>query len=183
MRVLMGLCVVLLATGLALATPGNGNGNGNGNGRGNGAGGSPGRNTGPRGRCDPTGADAPFIAAAQADIAANCDCAGAADHGDFVTCAVAATKQDVPKRSCWGKVISCAAESTCGIPGAVLCCTADAGGSLECEVIEGGCVACVAPDGGSACCTDPSLGGPTSCCGSSGVAKGQACGEATCVLQ
>jgi len=181
MRTLIGILALLVTFGLSLATPGNGNGNGNGNVR-NGGGTPPGGGGPParRGRCDPTGVDAADIANTQAAIAANCDCAGAADHGDFVVCAVRQAQALLPTRSCRGKVISCAANSTCGIPGAVLCCTTDATGELDCDVIDGGCAACLPPDGGSACCSDPAAGGPTSCCGDSGVVKGAACTESTC---
>ena len=42
-------------------------------------------------KCDPPGADAADVAAARAAVEANCDCAGARNHGAFVSCATQLT--------------------------------------------------------------------------------------------
>ena len=41
----------------------------------------------PSDACDPTGADATAVTRARADIAASCNCTGAATHGDYTRCA------------------------------------------------------------------------------------------------
>jgi hypothetical protein len=68
-------------------------------------------------KCDPTGADAADVAAARAAVAANCDCAGAANHGTFVSCAAGQAKATLMNQSCKGFVVSGAAHSTCGPTG------------------------------------------------------------------
>jgi len=115
--------------------------------------------------CDPAGADAADIAAARAAIAANCDCAGAPTHGAYVSCAAGQAQTTLVNKSCQGKVVRCAARSTCGKPGFVVCCRADAAGMLKCST-KSGCDHCMPPDGGSACCSTE-----TSCCGATGVDK------------
>src|SRR5437899_98633 len=73
--------------------------------------------------CDPsTDPDKSDIANARAAVAANCDCAGAATHGAYVSCAAQQADATLQNPSCRGKVVRCAAKSTCGRPGAVTCC-------------------------------------------------------------
>src|SRR5262249_18805544 len=122
--------------------------------------------------CDPTGADVGDIAAAQADIAANCNCVGATTHGEYVSCASDHARTTLVNQSCRGKVVSCAARSTCGKPGFVVCCRKKSDGTLKCST-KLDCTHCVAPDGGDACCSTE-----TSCCGASGVSKTGACDAA-----
>lgn len=100
-------------------------------------------------KCDPTGADAADVAAAQAAIAANCDCAGS-PHGAFVSCAAEQAKANLKNRSCQGAVVRCAARSTCGKPGFVACCRTSARGKTKCST-KSGADKCKAPKGGSAC--------------------------------
>jgi len=133
--------------------------------------------------CDPSGADAGGIADAQAAIAANCNCAGATNHGAYVSCAAGqAQGTSTLNPSCRGKVVSCAARSTCGKPGFVLCCKTSAAGTTKCST-KSSCGVCQPPGGGSACCSDPAAGGQTSCCGATGVDKAGACSDASCVPQ
>jgi hypothetical protein len=67
----------------------------------------------------------PARCATQAAINAECSCAGAGNHGQFVSCVVHVVKRlsdsgAVPDE-CRGKVARCAARSTCGKPGFVTC--------------------------------------------------------------
>ena len=98
---------------------------------------------------DPTGA---LRAAARADVKANCNCATATTHGEYVKCSKARLKNN-----------KCAAKSTCGKPGFVICCKKNAKGKATCAPKKD-CGHCVAPSGGSMCCSANS-----SCC----------CGDAT----
>ena len=129
--------------------------------------------------CDPTGADAADVAAARAAIDANCDCAGST-HGAYVSCAAGQAQATLANQSCRGKVVSCAARSTCGKLGFVLCCRTNAMGNLKCSP-KSSCGVCMPPGGGSACCSDPASGGQTSCCGPTGVDKTGACSDPSCV--
>jgi hypothetical protein len=108
-------------------------------------------------KCDPTGADAADVAAARAAVAANCDCAGAANHGAFVSCAAEQAK-GLANKSCRGVVVSCAAKSTCGKPGFVTCCRTKSTGATKCST-KSSASKCVPPSGGSAC-----VGNFSSCC-------------------
>lgn len=73
--------------------------------------------------CDPTTeSDQADLAAARAAVEANCDCAGATSHGNYVQCAAAQIDVTLVKRSCRGRAKRCAARSTCGRPGFVTCC-------------------------------------------------------------
>lgn len=108
-------------------------------------------------KCDPAGADAADVAAARAAVAANCDCAGAANHGAFVSCAAEQAK-GLANKSCRGAVVSCAAKSTCGKPGFVTCCRTKASGVTKCST-KSKADRCKPPKGGSAC-----VGTLASCC-------------------
>jgi hypothetical protein len=108
-------------------------------------------------KCDPTGADAADVAAARKAVADNCDCAGAANHGAFVSCAAEQAK-GLANNSCRGVVVSCAAKSTCGKPGFVTCCRTKASGVTKCST-KSKADRCKPPKGGSAC-----VGTFASCC-------------------
>jgi len=73
-------------------------------------------------KCHPKGGDAADVAAARAAVASKCDCAGAATHDDYVSCAQTTAQAVLRKRSCLGAVVRCAVHSTCGMPGSVVCC-------------------------------------------------------------
>src|SRR5947207_12615042 len=74
--------------------------------------------------CDPsTDPDKSDIANARAAVAANCDCAGATSHGDYVSCAVQQANTVLINKDCARAVKKCASHSICGKPaGAVTCC-------------------------------------------------------------
>ena len=78
------------------------------------------------------------VAAARAQVAAQCDCAGASNHGDYVSCAanVAKTRAAAGQlpQGCKDSVITCAANSVCGRPGAVTCCRVDGLGHVSCSI-------------------------------------------------
>src|SRR5438067_396659 len=100
--------------------------------------------------CDPsTDPDKSDIANARAAVAANCDCAGAASHGEYVTCAVEQADATLQNPSCRGAVMRCAARSTCGRPGAFTCCRTRASGQTRCS-IKPDPGHCTAPRGGTA---------------------------------
>ena len=109
-------------------------------------------------KCDPTTEpDATDVANARAAVAANCDCAGAANHGDYVSCAAEQANANLQNNSCRGLVKKCAAKSTCGKPGFVTCCvTKNDKTKCKTKSSEEGCVA---PPNGTAC-----VGHYTSCC-------------------
>ena len=148
---------------------------------------------------DPADADAGASVRAQAD--ARCDCATAPNHDRYVECVVGATKDSVRRgllpRRCRSTVVRCAARSTCGRPGATVCCRADAAGMHRCRIRTAG-EGCVAPPGGSACvAAQPSCGGacaggcpispttstlPPSACTSDGACDdGNGCSDDRCV--
>jgi len=110
------------------------------------------------------------VANTRMQVAAQCDCAGAANHGTYVKCAAAVAKAAaavglLPK-ACKGAVKRCAAMSTCGKPGFVTCCRTKADGGRACR-IKRRAAACKVPKGGTAC-----VGDVPSCC--------DACGATTC---
>src|SRR5262245_55135570 len=119
-------------------------------------------------KCDPTGADAADVAAARAAVA-TCDCAGAANHGKFVSCAAQKASATLANKSCQGVVVKCAARSTCGKPGFVTCCRTKASGVTSCSTKSSG-DKCKAPKGGTACV---SIGNASCCdaCTASGCAS------------
>jgi hypothetical protein len=75
--------------------------------------------------CDAGGADAADVAGGRAAVAASCDCATAASHAAYVRCALDAAKGTVVNPACRRVVARCAHASTCGRPGAVVCCLTD----------------------------------------------------------
>jgi hypothetical protein len=117
--------------------------------------------------CDPPSEpDRSDIANARAAVAANCDCAGATRHGEYVRCAVQQIDAVLVNRSCRGRAKACAAKSACGRPGFVTCCRTrndrtkcqTARSAAACEA-KGGtastcsscCDACPAPGSGPSC--------------------------------
>jgi hypothetical protein len=120
-------------------------------------------------RCD----DDVAVAAARADAAAQCDCATAENHGQYVKCVgeVAKTRASNGQlpTECKGEVTRCAAKSTCGKPEAVTCCRVDRRGKVRCSVKKSA-DKCQPPNGGAAC-----VGASTSCCD----ACANACGGTT----
>ena len=102
-------------------------------------------------KCDPTAEpDKSDIAAARAAVAANCDCAGATNHGQYVKCAGVQAEATLSNKSCKGQVKKCAAKSTCGKPGFVTCCKKNAKGKVTCAT-KPDASKCKAPKGGEAC--------------------------------
>src|SRR2546428_178217 len=77
-------------------------------------------------RCGDEPTDAQQVADARTQVASDCDCAGAPNHGTFVSCAAGVAKQRADngqlRNECKGAVKKCAAHSTCGKPGFVTCC-------------------------------------------------------------
>ena len=109
--------------------------------------------------CDPSSdPDESDIANARAAVAANCDCAGATNHGAYVSCAVQQADAALTNKGCARFVKRCASRSTCGRPGFVTCCRTNSQGVTRCA-IKSSASACVAPRGGSRC-----VGERVSCC-------------------
>jgi hypothetical protein len=121
----------------------------------------------------PVGCVDPAAAATvQAEVDAQCNCAGVTSHARYVRCAAGlvagAAKQRALPRACKGKLVSCAASSTCGRPGFVTCCRTTARGKHTCA-IKRSAAACKAPKGGRACVGDhPSCCDACATCASSG---------------
>ena len=109
-------------------------------------------------KCDASGADAADIAAARAAVALNCDCAGAANHGQYVKCAGEQARTTLVNKSCRGAVVKCAAKSTCGKPNFVTCCRTNSKGVTKCSTKSSG-NSCKPQKGGTAC-----VGTFSSCC-------------------
>jgi hypothetical protein len=103
-----------------------------------------------RAACDADGSDAADVAAARAAIAAACNCATAASHGAYVSCAAVKARTVLANPACLGAVVRCAARSTCGRPGAAVCCRTRSSGQTRARLVRRP-AACRAPAGGSAC--------------------------------
>ncbi len=103
-------------------------------------------------------------------IQAQCECASAATHRDFIICAERVAKQrkqaNLLPPECINEANRCAKRSTCGRPGWVTCCRTNQRGRTHCYVKDDASK-CKAPPNGSA-----KIGTCPSCC--------QACGEGTC---
>lgn len=122
--------------------------------------------------------------AARADIQAACPCDAAPQHGAYVRCVVRAVKAMAARGAlagrCRGKLVRCAARSTCGKPGTVAClaahdtcdvltqtcgddperhCSTDLGCAAGCRIAPS-LAACQAAGGtpgtGSTCCASAS---------------------------
>ncbi len=110
-------------------------------------------------KCDPsTDPDKTDVANARAAVDANCNCAAAASHGAYVSCAAQQADAVLANRSCRGRVKRCAAKSTCGKSGFTTCCRTSSKGKTSC-FIKASTIGCAAPKGGSAC-----TGNLPSCC-------------------
>jgi hypothetical protein len=118
-------------------------------------------------KCGDAAGDAAAVQAARVDIAANCNCEDAANHGAYVKCAGQRANflasddggNALPK-NCKGAVKKCAAKSTCGKPGAVTCCITK-GTKTKCKIAKDSakCTAKGGTPGGlghthSSCCSD-----------------------------
>lgn len=92
--------------------------------------------------CGDNPGDLAAVQAARADVASNCPCASAANHGAHVKCAAGRANflasddggNALPK-NCKGVIKRCAAKSTCGKPGAVRCCTTK-NGVTKCKITK-----------------------------------------------
>ena len=121
-----------------------------------------------RARCGDDPGDAQAVADARAQVDADCDCAGAPSHRDYVRCAlgVARTRADAGqlRSQCRSAVKRCAAKSTCGKPGAVTCCI-ERNGSFRC-LIRHDATSCAGRGGttgtAGSCCDTCGGGVPTS---------------------
>src|SRR5262245_28958686 len=95
------------------------------------------------------------VAAARALAEAECGCATAKNHGQYVRCVAGvandlAESGDLPN-NCKGEVVRCAAHSTCGKPhNSVTCCRVDSRGKVKCS-IKSSAAKCKPPRGGQAC--------------------------------
>src|SRR5213080_3885098 len=85
-------------------------------------------------RCD----DPAAVCAARAVADAQCNCATATTHGQYVKCVSQAAQGEVNAarlpRGCKANVVRCASRSTCGKPGFVTCCRTDSLGRVHCSV-------------------------------------------------
>jgi hypothetical protein len=81
--------------------------------------------------------DTTAVAAARAQVATDCPCDTASNHGQHVKCAGQVAKDrannSLLPKNCKGAVKSCAAKSTCGKAGAVRCCITK-GSKTKCKV-------------------------------------------------
>lgn len=144
--------------------------------------------------CDPEGADQVAIAAVRAQITAQCDCAGAARHGDYVRCGRDVVRAQIEAEQmnprCRSHVMRCVRRSTCGREGAVTCCRTKASGTTRCS-IRRDVAHCRAPRGGTACasllescCDACTTAGCVSSCGNGIVESGEECdGDPGCSAQ
>ena len=111
--------------------------------------------------------DADQVAAVRALADEQCDCDSATNHGKYVNCVAKVAEEAVAegelREECQDTVVSCAAQSTCGVEGAVTCCRTDATGNTTCS-IKRTAAACKAPSGGSAF-----VGSTPSCCDACGA--------------
>ena len=111
--------------------------------------------------CGSVPGDAAAVVAARAEVETTCDCGGS--HGSYVACAagVARTRADsnALRPECRGTVRRCAAKSTCGKPGAVVCC----------RVRKGVPRCAIARDAGRCGARGGTVDGSTSCCDACGA--------------
>src|SRR5207253_954604 len=111
--------------------------------------------------------DADQVAAVRAIADEECDCDSATNHGKYLHCVAKVAGEAVAegelREECEDTVVSCASQSTCGIPGAVTCCRTDATGNTTCS-IKRSAGACKPPRGGTAF-----VGSAPSCCDACGA--------------
>ena len=126
------------------------------------------------GLCGSEPGDTDELASVRATAADQCDCAGARDHGRYVSCvaqvADAAVQSGSLRQACRDSVMRCAAKSVCGKKDSVTCCRTDARGNAKCS-IKHSATECKAPRGGTAALD---LGAPAPVLGRIAVATGLA---------
>jgi hypothetical protein len=123
-------------------------------------------------RCD-SAEERAALADASAAVQAECDCATAASHHDYVECtrdviAARASNGLLPK-DCVREARACSRKSTCGRPGWVTCCRTDRKGRTRCSA-KRNASQCKAPRPGSACVSTASA-----CC--------DACSDGGCAVE
>jgi hypothetical protein len=94
----------------------------------------------------------------EATIAAACPCDASANHGKFVSCVVR-QRNDLRRKGCLDAktqrlIARCAARSTCGKDGAVLCCVYDTSGICSDTVPDGVAAGTCSNDTTKACDTN-----------------------------
>jgi hypothetical protein len=134
--------------------------------------------------CDGTGPDAADVATARVAIAAACDCDGAPSPAVYKRCAKTTARDALANDGCLRPVVRCAAKSTCGRPGAAVCCRTTAAGVTKGSVVRSE-AQCRAPRGGSACvgaaasicdaCDADGCTAESSECGNGAVETGEQC--------
>ena len=111
--------------------------------------------------------DAAQVAAVRAMADEQCDCSTATSHDDYVDCvdevADAAVEEGSLRPECEEAVVTCAAQSTCGLPGFVTCCHTNRHGETTCS-IKSDAADCEAPRRGTAF-----VGSTSSCCDACGA--------------
>ena len=111
--------------------------------------------------------DAAQVAAVRAMADEQCDCSTATSHDDYVDCvdevADAAVEEGSLRPECEEAVVTCAAQSTCGLPGFVTCCRTNRHGETTCS-IKSDAADCEAPRRGTAF-----VGSTSSCCDACGA--------------
>ena len=119
------------------------------------------------GSCGQQPDDAAQVAAVRAMADEQCDCSTATSHSDYVDCvdevADAAVEEGSLREECEEAVVTCAAQSTCGLPGFVTCCRTNRHGETTCS-IKSDAADCEAPRRGTAF-----VGSTPSCCDACGA--------------
>ena len=119
------------------------------------------------GPCGRQSDDANQVAAVRAMADEQCDCSTATSHDDYVDCvdevADAAVEEGSLRPECEEAVVTCAAQSTCGLPGFVTCCRTNRHGETTCS-IKSDAADCEAPRRGTAF-----VGSTPSCCDACGA--------------
>jgi len=109
--------------------------------------------------CDPHGADAAALAAAWTAVDAACPCAGATSPSVYRACGVGVLQAryvaGLLPSGCRRRAQQRVTRSTCGRPGAVVCCLINARGRGRGRIV-GDPALCLAPEGGVACVADAS---------------------------
>src|SRR5437867_6557807 len=135
--------------------------------------------------CGSEASDESDVAAVRATAGQQCPCAGADNHGQYVSCVAGVASDAVAngnlREQCQGDVVRCAARSTCGREGFVACCRTTASGRTLCGT-KRDASACRAPRGGDACVSNAA-----SCCDACTAAAGcpdpPPCGHHPCSAQ
>ncbi len=107
--------------------------------------------------------DAAAVAAARDAADAQCNCATASDHGQYVKCVLGVANARVKDlslpRKCKRALMQCALKSTCGLPGFVTCCLPRNGGNRCKPMREATCTAKGGTAGTCPSCCDACSGG------------------------